>query len=55
MNDDVDFTSGSDLSLDYGCAVTLRGTMWYFGGRNEYQRQVGFKVILENQIIYFNC
>ena len=43
-----------------GCAVTLRGTMWYLGGynsqMNEYKRQVSFKAIftkIKLKFIYF--
>ena len=52
VNDDLDFTYGSGVSLKSGCAVTLRGRMLYLGGREAHERQVRFKVILQMQIIY---
>ena len=41
VNDDLDFNYGSEVSVYEGCAATLRGQMWYFGG-NEIPRQVSF-------------
>ena len=35
VNDDLDFNYGSESvygSVHGGCAATLRGQMWYFGG-----------------------
>ena len=32
VNDDLDFNYGSGVELKEGCAATLRGQMWYFGG-----------------------
>ena len=52
VNDDLDFTYGSGVSLRYGCAVTLQGRMLYLGGGEAHERQVRFKVILQMQIIY---
>ena len=49
VNDDLDFSYGSDVSLKFGCAVTLKGLMWYFGGSNDMSRQVSFKVIQQVQ------
>ena len=46
VNDDLDFTYGNDVSLYYGCAVTLHGRMFYLGGYGDYKRQVRFKAIL---------
>ena len=31
-NDDLDFEYGVDTSLNNGCAATLMGQFWYFGG-----------------------
>ena len=39
VNDDLDFEYGSGVELIAGCAATLRGQMWYFGGY-EIPRQV---------------
>ena len=33
VNDDLDLNYGSEVSFNFGCAATLRGQMWYFGGR----------------------
>ena len=52
VNDDLDFTFGSGVSLKYGCAVTLRGRMLYLGGLGDYTRQVRFEAILQIEIIY---
>ena len=52
VNDDLDFTYGSDVSLVYGCAVTLQGRMLYLGGDYIYKRQVRFEAILQIEIIY---
>ena len=48
VNDDIDFSYGSELLLQNGCGVTLQGQFWYFGGLNEYKRQVSFEVIISN-------
>ena len=37
------FDYGDEVSLVYGCGITLRGQMWYFGGRDAYKRQVTSK------------
>ena len=50
INDDLDFSYGNDVSLKYGCAVTLKGVMWYFGGSQS--RQVSFKANQQVQINY---
>ena len=47
VNDDIDFSYGSELLFDRGCGVTLRDQFWYFGGY-KYKRQVSFKVIISN-------
>ena len=47
-----DFHYEDEVSLRYGCGITLRGQMWYFGGGFEYTRQVSSKAILQIQIIY---
>ena len=52
LNDDLDFSYGSDVSLKFGCAVTLKGLMWYFGGSNDRSRQVNFKAIQQVQKMY---
>ena len=54
VNDDLDFTYGSGVSLNTGCAVTLQGRMFYLGGSNSlgHTRQVRFKAILQITIIY---
>ena len=51
VDSNFEFEYGNDVSLFYGCGLTLRGQMWYFGGRNEYLRQVSPKVILQIEII----
>ena len=40
------------MSFDNGCGLTLRGQMWYFGGRDAYNRQVSSKPILQIEINY---
>ena len=52
VNDDLDFTYGSGVSLKHGCAVALKGLMWYLGGEYAHERQVRFEAILQMQIIY---
>ena len=52
VNDDLDFTYGSGVSLRNGCAVTLQGRMLYLGGLGDYTRQVRFEAILQIEIIY---
>ena len=32
MNNDLDFKYGSGTEAVHGCAVTLKGQFWYFGG-----------------------
>ena len=39
VNDDLDFKYGSEVDIEGGCAATLRGQLWYFGGY-ETPRQV---------------
>ena len=39
MNNDLDFEYGSGTEVRYGCAVTLKGQFWYFGGYSN-KRQV---------------
>ena len=36
----MEFTYGSEVSAYSGCGVTLRDKFWYFGGLNEFERQV---------------
>ena len=48
VNDDINFSYGSELSFKSGCGVTLRDQFWYLGGRNEYKRQVSFEFIISN-------
>ena len=48
----LEFDYGTDVSLKYGCGLTLRGQMWYFGGNGDYKRQVSSKAILQIQIIF---
>ena len=50
VNNDLDFKKNNDVLRWHprmGCAVTLRGQMWYLGGfhsgTNEYARQVEFQ------------
>ena len=44
--DDLDFSNTSGAKIQGGCAASLRGTMWYFGGFDgEYHRQVSLKAI----------
>ena len=52
LNDDLDFTYESGVSLNWGCAVTLQGRMLYLGGRHGFERQVRFEAILQIEIIY---
>ena len=41
VNDDLNFSYKSDVSLLRGCAVTFQGQFWYFGGSlSEDKRQV---------------
>ena len=42
VNDDLDFNYESGVNLKRGCAATLRGQMWYFGGTSlqGFERQV---------------
>ena len=40
VDDNLNFDYGDDVSIRSGCAVTLRDQMWYFGGYEEYKRQV---------------
>ena len=39
-DDDIDFTYGSDTSLEYACGTTFHGNFWIFGGDYEYGNQV---------------
>ena len=52
VDSNFEFEYGNDVSLFYGCGLTLRGQMWYFGGSNAYKRQVSSKAILQIQIIF---
>ena len=47
VNDDINFSYGSELSIRFGCGVTLRNQFWYLGGGND-KRQVSFKVFISN-------
>ena len=40
VDGNLNFNYGDDVSLEYGCGITLHGQMWYFGGTGEYKRQV---------------
>ena len=42
VNDDLNFSYKSEVSLFRGCAVTFQGQFWYFGGSSisETTRQV---------------
>ena len=51
VNDDLDFTYGSGVDLEGGCAVTLLGQLWYFGGAPQNYHQVNLKVIITKVII----
>ena len=44
VNDDINFSYGSEWSSRKGCGVTLRDQFWYLGGGND-DRQVSFEVI----------
>ena len=47
VNDDIDFNYESGANPVHGCAVSLRGRMWYFGGYGAQDiRQVSKEVIL---------
>ena len=48
VNDEIEFSYGIELSLRYGCGVTLRDQFWYLGGLNEYKRQVSLEIINSN-------
>ena len=48
VNDDINFSYGSELPLRYGCGVTLRDQFWYFGGSYSVRRQVSFEFIISN-------
>ena len=52
VNDDLDFTYGSGVSLYRGCGVALQGRMWYLGGFGARKRQVRLIAILQIQIIF---
>ena len=45
VDDNLDFEYGNDVSLWGGCGITLSGQMWYFGGWDDYARQVSSKAI----------
>ena len=45
VDDNLDFNYGVEVSLKYGCGLTLRGQMWYFGGFGSYIRRVSSKAI----------
>ena len=58
VDGNLELDYGDEVSLHYGCGLSLRGQMWYFGGRSGYKtagysRQVSLKAILPIQIIYF--
>ena len=38
------FEFGKDVGITYGCAATLNGEFWYFGGSSSKTRQVNIKV-----------
>ena len=52
VEDNLEFDYGNGVTLRYGCGITLRGQMWYFGGSNAYIRQVSSKAILQIHIIH---
>ena len=52
VDGNLNFDYGDGVSLVSGCGLTLRGQMWYFGGKQAYTRQVSSKAILQIQIIY---
>ena len=45
VDGNLKFDYGTDVSLKYGCGLTLRGQMWYFGGSYAYKRQVSSKAV----------
>ena len=45
VDGNLEFDYGTDVSLIYGCGLTLRGQMWYFGGGTGYERQVSSKAM----------
>ena len=48
VNDDIDFSYGSELSIRFGCGVTLQDQLWYFGGKGINKRQVSYKIKIFN-------
>lgn len=40
VNKDLDFDTGSDVKFVAGCGVTLRDQFMYFGGKDDYKKQV---------------
>ena len=47
VNDNLNFNYGNEVSPSFGCAVTLHGQSWYFGGNEpQYKRQVSFEVMI---------
>ena len=51
VDGNLEFDYGNRVSLSYGCGITFRGQMWYFGGDGEYKRQVSSKAIEQSEII----
>ena len=47
---ELDFAYGNEVSIGFGCGLTLNGQMWYFGGND--RRQVSSKLILQIQILH---
>ena len=45
VDGNLEFDYGNGVSLEYGCGLTLRGQMWYFGGYAGHTKQVSSKAI----------
>ena len=43
INDNLNFEYGPGTTVSYGCAATLRGEFYYFGGADPNKRQVSFR------------
>ena len=48
VNEESVFEIGKDVTISYGCAATLNGEFWYFGGSSNKSRQVN---IVSKQIV----
>ena len=44
VNKNSVFEIGKDVAISYGCAATLNGEFWYFGGGSTKNRQVNTKI-----------